>query len=131
MKLVRDYLGFAILFAGIGYMVLWPLTAGGNDMPFGGSYVCNSHALSVICDLDQPLTLPPALHVLGAISAMVVIGQLAWRVLRRLWRPAGVGTATPDPRVSALVDPRARRSTMRISRQVTPRREFGLRRSLH
>jgi hypothetical protein len=39
MKLIRDYLGFAILFAGIGYMVLWPLTAGGNDTPFGGSYV--------------------------------------------------------------------------------------------
>lgn len=111
----------------------WPLTAGGNDTPFGGSSVCNAAALSVICDLDQPLTLPPALHVLGGISAMAVIGQLAWRVLRRLRRPAGVDTATPypHPRVSALVDPRARRSTMRISRQVTPRQEFGLRRSLH
>lgn len=131
MKLVRDYLGFAIWFAGIGYMVLWPLTDGGNDMPFGGSYVCNADALSVVCDLDQPLTLPPALHVLGAISAMAVIGQLAWRVLRRLRRSAGVDTGKPDLRLSAVVDPRARRSTMRIPRQVRPRREFGLRRSLH
>jgi hypothetical protein len=131
MKLARDYLGFAIWFAGIGYMVLWPLTAGGKGMPFGGSYVCNADALSVVCDLDQPLALPPALHVLGAISAMIVIGQFVWRVLRRLRRPAGADTATSDRRISALVDPRARRSTMRIPRQVTPRREFGLRRSLH
>jgi len=85
----------------------------------------------LVCDLDQPLTLPPALHVVGAISAMIVIGRFVWRVLRRLRRPAGADTATSDPRVSALIDPRARRSTMRIPRQVTPRREFGLRRSLH
>lgn len=125
MKLVRDYLGFAVWFAGIGYLVLWPLTDGANGMPFGGSYLCGTGVLSFLCDFDHPLTLPPALHLLGALSTMAVVAQLATRVLRRLRRPT---TAIQDPRLSVLADPRARRSTLQVARRVKPRSEFGLRR---
>jgi hypothetical protein len=125
MKLVRDYLGFAVWFAGIGYLILWPLTDGANGMPFGGSYVCGTGALSFLCDFDHPLTLPPALHLLGALSTMAVIGQLAFRVLRRLRHPT---VAIQDSRLSVLADPRARRSTLQVPRRVKPRNEFGLRR---
>ncbi len=130
MKLVRDYLGFAVWFAGIGYIALWPLAEGVNGVPFGGLYVCRAGILSFLCDFDPPLTLPPALHVLGALSATVVIGQLAYRMLRRLRRPAGTGTVAPHLYMPAAIDPRARRSTLRVPRQVKPRSQFGLRRSM-
>ena len=131
MKLVRDYLGFAVWFAGIGYLVLWPLTDGANGVPFGGSYICGTGVLSVLCDFDHPLNLPPALHLLGALSTTAVVGQLACRVLRRLRRPAGPSTATAKLQLSAAADPPARRSTLQLPRRVKPRREFGLRRPQH
>jgi len=128
MKLVGDYLGFAVWFAGIGYVVLWPLADTGDGMPFGGSYVCGAGILSVLCGFERPLTLPPALHVLGALLAVVAVGQLAWRLLRRLHPPAPVYTATPNLRLPVAVSPPARRSTLRVPRQVMRRSEFGLRR---
>jgi hypothetical protein len=128
MKLVRDYLGFAVWFAGIGYVVLWPLAEAGDGMPFGGSYVCVAGVLSVLCGFDHPLTLPPALHVLGALLAVVVVGRLARRLLRRLRRPAHIHTATPDPGLPVAVSPPARRLLLRLPRQVRRRSEFGLRR---
>lgn len=52
MNRVWDYIGFAVWFAGLGYIVLWL---------FGS---------------PEHLTLPPALRVIGVASAMFVPVQL-------------------------------------------------------
>ncbi len=129
MKLVGDYIGFAVWFAGVGYIVLWPLADAGDGMPFGGSYICGADVLSVLCGFDHPLTLPPMLHLLGGLSAAVVAGQFVWRLLRRLHRRIAVG-ATP-PGVRLAIKQTARRPVLRVLRRVQPRSEFGLRRPSH
>ena len=69
MNRIKDYIGFAIWFAGLGYIVLWPVTSpdlGGK--PFGASIFCRDASLSVLdllCNSAHPLQLPPSLHALG------------------------------------------------------------------
>src|SRR5512140_1301095 len=76
MNRIKDYLGFAIWFAGLGYIALWPVTSpdlGGK--PFGASVFCRDTPLSVLdflCHSAHPLQLPPNLHMLGFLSALFV-----------------------------------------------------------
>jgi len=129
MKRVQEYLGFAVWFVGIGYVVLWPLASSADGTPFGGSFVCGTGALAVLCDFEHPLTLPLGLHVLGALSAMAMIGQLSCRTLRRLRWPAGFNAVASGPRPPAAIDRLSGRSTLRVARRIKPRSEFGLRRT--
>jgi hypothetical protein len=131
MDRCRSYFSFAVWFAGIGYVVLWPLTANGDSgYPFGASVVCgraNGGALAALCGLPHPLTLPVGVHVLGFSAAMLVTVHLLSRLLRRVWlRPGTIPAAALHTRLSRAVLPRPRKPARRL-RAVPPRKHFGLR----
>ena len=133
MNRIKDYIGFAIWFAGLGYIALWPVSSpdlGGK--PFGASIFCRDVTLSVLdllCNSVHPLLLPPTLHALGLLSTLFVAVRLLLCVLKR-WRRA-VGSRAAD--MSALITrlPGAvappRRKPVRALRPVKPRTHFGLR----
>jgi hypothetical protein len=99
MHRVWDYISFAVWFAGLGYIVMWLLSS------------------------PDFLLLPPALHVLGAASALFVPVHLLARAISR--RRAGVGTLPTRKRAAVLRPPR-RKSSYPL-RSVKPRSHFGLR----
>lgn len=125
MGLVRDYLTFATRFAGIGYVAMWPLASTADGTPFGGAYVCR--ALTALCEIERPFTLPHSLHVLGAIAAIAVTAMIMLRITRRLLRRRSP-VVVPNARVSAAVGCSVRQSTLQVPRSIKPRKEFGLRR---
>jgi hypothetical protein len=124
----KDHLRFAVCFAGLGYLVLWPLAASGRSgRLFGAALLCGGdapHHLSMLCGSAHPLTLSPALHVMGFLSALAALLWLSLHLLRR-WRrrrrdrasPLAV-SAPPLAPAPPIVPPRP---------VVAPRREFGLR----
>ncbi len=131
---VRDYADFVGWFAGLGYIVLWPVASpdlGGK--PFGATIFCSDGAPSLmdsLCNWVHPLHFPPALHVLGFLSAVFVTTRLLVYAIRRPWRDnnghAGDGSLpgaqVPVPRSPILPrKPKLRRAP------VKPRKEFGLR----
>src|SRR5664279_2953398 len=71
MNRVWDYIGFAIWFAGLGYIVMWLL----------GS--------------PDHLTLPPALHAVGVASATLVPLRLLLCAVSRWRAAAGAALAVP------------------------------------
>ncbi len=102
MNRVWDYIGFAVCFAGLGYIALWLI----------GS--------------PEHLVLPAALHALGGGAAAFVPVRLIMGVISR--RRAADG-ALPAPRRQARRRCGVRRSA-RLHypiRQVKPRSHFGLR----
>jgi len=102
MNRVWDYVGFAIWFTGLGYIVMWLL--GPSDL----------------------LMLPPTLHVIGVATALLLPIRLAVRAVgRRRRAPAGAA----QPRETAL--PLRRRHPPRPLRPVKPRSQFGLRGAPH
>jgi hypothetical protein len=131
MNRLRDYLGFAICFAGLGYMAIWPLSANGaGGALFGASLVCQAPApivLAVLCRAPHPLTLSPALHVLGALSAAAFGARLLYCALRRVLRAriAGVNAAGVVRVPANLMAPM--RPSPPLPRVKQARREFGLR----
>jgi hypothetical protein len=105
MNRVWDYIGFAVWFAGVGYIVLRLLGSPGH------------------------LALPPALHAIGLASAMFVAVRLLLHAVGRRRRAAvGVGAASalPARRPTAILWP-PRRKPARALRPVKPRSHFGLR----
>jgi len=84
MNRLWDDLGFAIWFAGLGYLVLWPVSASGSSgAHYDAALFCPapgvSELLDALCRAPHPLTLLPALHVLGVFS----VGLAALRLLCR------------------------------------------------
>ena len=134
MNRIRDYADFVGWFAGLGYIVLWPVASpdlGGK--PFGASIFCRDGAPSLtdsLCNWVHPLHLPPALHVLGFLSAVFVTTRLLVYAIRRPWRGTGAPTGaalSPNAQVPA---PRSAILSLKPERQrvpVKPRQEFGLR----
>jgi hypothetical protein len=131
MNRVKDYIRFAVCFAGLGYIVLWPLTAhDGSIAAFEASLICGGRFFAgTICRLPQPMTLPPGLHLIGLLSAVAVVARYVWRRfsgvrrLRRV-RPGDVAAAVWRLRMVT----RARSLTAMPRRcAVKPRRQFGLR----
>jgi hypothetical protein len=108
MDRCKDYFGFAMGFAGIGYAVLWPLTAIGN----GG----------------HPFALPVGLHALGLAAVLLIAARLSCRLLRR-WRPRAsvMPAAALAARLPGALPARARKKPARTVRAVKPRKHFGLR----
>jgi hypothetical protein len=128
---LRDYIGFAVWFAGLGYIVIWPLAASGEaGLPFGASLLCAGAAsgvLDFICHSPRPLLLPLPLHALGALSAIAVMVQVLAGGLSRLWRRhAGAPRPAPAPDTTARPLPP---TVLRRLPRAKPRREFGLRRA--
>jgi hypothetical protein len=134
MNRIREYSSFAACFAGLGYVVLWPVSSSGFDgKPFGASFLCHDQSsgiLGALCNFAHPLTLPPALHALGFLCAMFVTLRLLYCAIGRSRRV----TATPTVDISALLarlpgghPPLPRRSPPRPLPTVKPRAHFGLR----
>lgn len=98
MNRVWDYIGFAVWFAGLGYIAMWLL---------GSPY---------------HLMLPPSLHWLGVAAAMLVP---VWLLLHAVSRRCAAPPVPPRTPAAVLRPPR-RKSTYPI-RQVKPRSHFGLR----
>ena len=133
MNRVRDYIGFAIWFSGLGYVALWPVTSPDSDgKPFGASIVCHDVSLNVLdllCNSAHPLQLPPSLHALGLLSTLTVALRLFCYAFKRSRR----AIVTPAVDISALLArlpgriPPPRRKPARPPRPVKPRAQFGLR----
>jgi hypothetical protein len=116
----KEYACFAIWFAGLGYIVLWPLTSPdyGGQL-FGASILCRAGAslpLDWLCNSAHPLTLPPALHVIGMLAAVSVTVRALLSAIRR----SRLRKASPARRL-------ARRKARRPAARVSPRSQFGLR----
>lgn len=112
MNRVGEYIRFAVCFSGVGYLVLWPLTAHGDGFAaLGLSFVCGQpFALAeFVCGSRPALHLSPGLHLAGMMSSTCVLICLVLRPLRR-WRGRAAGERAPTPR-----------------RYVRPRSHFGLR----
>jgi hypothetical protein len=102
MNRVWDYIGFAVWFAGLGYIVLWLL----------GS--------------PDHLTLPPALHAIGVAAAMLVPVRLLFHAVSRRRAAASAVPAVRARKPAAVLRPRRRKPTCPL-RPVKPRSHFGLR----
>jgi hypothetical protein len=134
MNRIKDYTCFAACFVGLGYIVLWPITANElNGEAFGASVVCHDGSFGImdfICSSSHPLRMAPGLHAIGFMSAVFVTTRLLYsavkrsRLASRARGPAASSAAmqTPDePAVPPPRKPRLPRST------VKPRTHFGLR----
>jgi hypothetical protein len=130
MSRIKDYVGFAIWLLGIGYIVVWPLTARDHGAPFAASLICSFAPLAFLCHLPHPLTLPPGLQLIGLLSTGWVCLRLASRASARLRRAriyrAGTASALSTRIPVALLRP-SRRKPIPPLRQVKPRSHFGLR----
>ncbi len=128
MNRVRDYIQFAVCFAGVGYIVLWPFTA--HDGPiaaFAASWICGGNFMTdAICRLPHPLTLAPGLHLIGLVSALAVVAHCVWRRLIQL-RPAKPTAKRALPADAVVSRPRISATLIERPRPVKPRRQFGLR----
>jgi hypothetical protein len=100
MNRVWDYIGFAVWFAGLGYIALWA---------FGS---------------PEQLVLSPGLHAAGVGAAVFVPVRLLMRAVSR--RKLAAQNA-PHPRNPATVLQPPRRKPARSYRPVKPRDHFGLR----
>lgn len=127
MNRIRDYTNFAAWFVGLGYVVLWPVTAPAfGDEPFAVTVFCRdgvSGLLDLLCHSAHRLHLPPGLHALGCLSAIFVTSRLMVHAIRQ--RARGIPDLTaatalpapaPPPRIPAPLGPK-----------VKPRSQFGLR----
>jgi hypothetical protein len=132
MNRCGDHFEFAVSFAGIGYIVLWPVTADGTGGPlFGASVLCgdrSGRAFGPLCRMPHLLTLPLGLHLLGFTAVLLLTARLACVLICRL-RPRGAMLSATAARVRlARVFPlKARSKPGRRPRKVKPRDYFGLR----
>ena len=137
MNRIKDYVRFVIWFAGLGYIVLWPVTSPDlNGRPFGASIVCRDGALSLLdslCNSAHWLQLPPGLHAIGSLSAIVVTVRLLLCGVKRWRRPAGTGVAQAPASTAPMPAAAAPswRNPARPLRPVKPRTHFGLRGTPH
>ncbi len=132
MSRIRDYSGFAIWFAGLGYIALWPISSlDSSGRPFGASLFCPGHAsgvLNLLCNSAHPLQLPPGLHALGFVSVLFIAARLLTRALQRLRRPAENLPIDLSAQLARLPQtPPRRRKPALPPRLVKPRAQFGLR----
>lgn len=132
MERCKDYFGFAVWFAGVGYALLWPFSAIGNSgRPFGAFLVCGraqDGVVAALCELPHPLALPIGLHMLGFAAAMLVGVRLSCRLLRRLSsRPRVIPAASVNARLPGALAARPSLPPPRRLHTVKPRKHFGLR----
>lgn len=99
MNRVWDYIGFAVWFAGLGYIVMWLFGTPGQ------------------------LVLSPGLHAVGVASAMFVPVRL---LLRAVGARRHAAHTAVRPRMPAS-GPRPSRRMPACRRPVKPRSHFGLR----
>lgn len=100
MNRVWDYIGFAVWFAGLGYIAMW------------------------LVGSPDHLTLPPALHAVGVAAAVLIPVRLVLRAISK--RRAGAVPAARPRKPSTVLRP-TRRRPVKPLRQVRARSHFGLR----
>jgi hypothetical protein len=136
MNRFRDYLGFAVQFVGLGYVVLWPLSTPGRGDLFGAPLLCGGRvadAVDVVCGMPHPLRLGVGLHAVGALCAVLATLHLLVRAVGRARSRRGAvadGAAVPPAAIAveAGAKPRLRRRRMPPPHKaVPPRSHFGLR----
>lgn len=132
MDRCRDYFRFAVLFVGVGYIVLWPMTADGiGGALFGASIVCGDRPGRVVnwlCRLPHPLALPVGLHLLGLTAVLLLAVRLSCRCAGRLRRRAtALPSAAPAARLPRVISLKVRSRPVRRPPTVKPREHFGLR----
>lgn len=118
MQQVKDYAGFAVRFTGLAYVVVYALTA-----PEWGAPLASLLTVS----------LPPGLHLIGAVAAALVVVESALAAVRS-WRKV---PSVPDALVAAPGRPVSTganatrqvplRARAPLPPQVKPRQAFGLR----
>jgi cytochrome c oxidase assembly factor CtaG len=106
MNRCKDYACFIVWFAGLGYIVLWALTVHANA--------------------SAALSLPPAFHVVGLLSATFVAAQFAVLGLRR-WRNRDELEAGADASADSATTRLSSRWKAPAMPTVKPRSQFGLR----
>ncbi|MDO9411259.1 MAG: hypothetical protein Q7T81_01615 [Pseudolabrys sp.] len=123
MNRVQDYIRFAVGFTGVGYIVLWPMTAQ-DDGVAAMSLVCGpSFTLSdFICAPRVGLPLSPGLHLAGMMSLTCVLVFLTLRLVRRMVQKDAQTPMTLVRRRFAR-----RNAAPPPHRYVRPRTHFGLR----
>jgi hypothetical protein len=127
MSRVKDYAQFAAWFAGLGYVVLWPLITLDHDgVPFGSPLLCRPVAtlFALACDPAHAPVLPGSLHALGLVCAIFLTLHLVVMARQRSVRRRIASGDLPKPLV--LMMPRLRRRKPPLAR-VKPRKQFGLR----
>lgn len=131
MNLVRDYVGFAVRFVGLGYMALWPLTAAGEGVAdVDLSFLCGGTFAP--CHWSPALHLSPGLHIAGTLSAAFVLLLLLLRPLRRWWQNRTATAKIAGPDIIARLKLVRRPRPAPLPRRYVPRRsEFGLRGAPH
>ncbi len=134
MNRIKDYTCFAACFAGLGYIVLWPITANEmNGEAFGASIFCRDSSFGLmdfVCGSSHPLRMAPGLHAIGFMSAIFVTTRLLLAALKRSRRavrarasaPSSAAVQTPDE----PAPPPARKPRLPHT-AVKPRTQFGLR----
>jgi hypothetical protein len=130
MNRIKDYAGFVGWFAGLGYIVLWPITAADlGGKPFGASIFCTegaSRLTDLLCNSAQPLHMPAGLHVLGFLSAAFVTIRLLLYAIRHTRRAAG-GPISPAVRIPAALAQAPRQKPVSRRPPIKPRAHFCLR----
>ena len=144
MNRVIEYIRFAVWFVGLGYIVMWPLTAHDNALvQLEASLVCGRTfgLKDLMCDPHAVLHLSPGLHLIGLLAAIGVVLRL---LLRRFLRaPLPATGESPSPALAVRMAATLERSFGRPSghafgpafgqkplpplRTVKPRAHFGLR----
>ena len=98
MDRIKDYTSFAAWFVGLGYIVMWPVTASElGGQPFGASVFCRDGApglLDFLCNSPHSLWMAPGLHALGFMSTLFVTTRLLLRAAKRSHRAARAALAS-------------------------------------
>jgi hypothetical protein len=122
---VRDYCGFAIRFVGLGYIVLWPVTAPASLMQSGPGRA-SAPLWHYLCHGPHVFSLPPGLHLIGMVCVACLAVRMIMRPLARR-RQGEQRAVMPAARLSAAVPRQPRHKPLGPHRTVKPRSQFGLR----
>jgi hypothetical protein len=136
MNRFQDYLCFAVRFAGLGYIVLWPVSTPAHGELFGTSLICTGKTADVfalICRMPHPLQMSIGLHAAGALCAVLATLHILLRLIGRARRRRRRLSAVPAVSPVAVVPPPAPKSRLRWRHLPPPRKllqarsQFGLR----
>ena len=86
MNRIKDYIGFAAWFAGLGYSVVAVTANELGGEAFGAFIFCRDGSFGImdfLCTSAQPLRMPPGLHALGFMSAVFVTSRLLFSAAKR------------------------------------------------
>jgi hypothetical protein len=121
---IKDYLAFALWFAGLCYLALWLVSTRDRSLAACQAVPVLLHR---VCEIMRDPALPPGLHAIGLVAVTAVLVHGVWLTagaLRRRWRRQA---SPPNPEPSSRRHP-AMTATQPLRRSnIQPRQQFGLR----